>query len=50
MSPALIVTEAEMETALRLFAEAVAVVAGAPDRILIEAQAAGAITGVEEAV
>ena len=49
MSPALTVSEAEMATALRLFAEAVAAVAGEPaDRpILHAAEAAHAITGVE---
>jgi 4-aminobutyrate aminotransferase len=50
MSPALVVSEAEMETGLRIFAEAVAQVAGAPGRVLAEAHAAGAVTGVEAAV
>jgi 4-aminobutyrate aminotransferase len=50
MSPALVVSEAEMETGLRIFAEAVAQVAGAPGRVLAEARAAGAVTGVEAAV
>ncbi|HEY0442613.1 MAG TPA: aminotransferase class III-fold pyridoxal phosphate-dependent enzyme [Candidatus Limnocylindrales bacterium] len=47
MSPALTVTETEMETALRLFAAAVADVAAAPREVYAEAVAAGAITGVE---
>jgi len=52
MSPPLTVTEDEMATALRLFGEAVAAVAGETgDRaILREAEAAGAVTGVEAAV
>ena len=50
MSPALTVTEAEMSTGLRLFAEAVAAVAGDRGEILAEAFAAGAINEVEEAV
>jgi acetylornithine/succinyldiaminopimelate/putrescine aminotransferase len=49
LSPALIVTEDEMGTALRIFADAVAEVAG-DDRTVLEAAAqAGAITGVEAA-
>jgi 4-aminobutyrate aminotransferase len=49
MSPALTVSEAEMRTALRIFAEAVAEVAreGADKPVLHAAEAAGAITGVE---
>jgi 4-aminobutyrate aminotransferase len=50
MSPALIVTEAEMATGLRIFAEAVAAVAGDHGEILEAATAAGAINDVEEAV
>jgi 4-aminobutyrate aminotransferase len=50
MSPGLVVSEAEMETGLRIFAEAVAAVADGPAEILEEARAAGAITGVEAAV
>jgi 4-aminobutyrate aminotransferase len=51
MSPALTVTEAEMATALRLFGEAVAEVAGegADKPILHAAEAAHAMTGVEAA-
>jgi 4-aminobutyrate aminotransferase len=51
MSPALTVSSAEMSTALRLFGEAVAAVAGeASDRpILHAAEAAHAISGVEAA-
>jgi 4-aminobutyrate aminotransferase len=51
MSPALTVTEAEMATALRIFGEAVAAVAGegADKPILHAAEAAHAITGVEAA-
>jgi hypothetical protein len=51
MSPALTVSAAEMATALRLFAESVAAVAGeASDRpILHAAEAAHAISGVEAA-
>ena len=49
MSPALTVSEAEMATALRIFAESIAAVAGeASDQpILHAAEAAHAITGVE---
>ena len=49
MSPALVVSEDEMATALRIFGEAVADIAGeASDRpILHAAEAAHAITGVE---
>jgi len=50
MSPALTVTEAEMATGLRLFAEAVRAVAGDEGDILAAAVAAGAINEVEEAV
>jgi 4-aminobutyrate aminotransferase len=51
MSPALVVSEAEMATALRIFAESVAAIAGeTADRpILHAAEAAHAITGVEAA-
>ena len=51
MSPALTVTEAEMTTALRIFGEAVAEVAGegADKPILHAAEAAHAMTGVEAA-
>jgi 4-aminobutyrate aminotransferase len=47
MSPALTVSEAEMETALRIFGEAVDDVAKEHGEILRAATAAGAITGVE---
>ena len=50
MSPALTVSEAEMATALRIFAEAVADVAGegrGHGAVYAAANAAGAITGVE---
>ena len=47
MSPALVVSEAEMATALRLFGEAVAEVAARSEAVHREAVAAGAITGVE---
>jgi hypothetical protein len=50
MSPALTVSEAEMETALRIFAESVAAVAGEHGEILAAATAAGAINEIEEAV
>jgi len=50
MSPALTVSAAEMATGLRIFGEAVADVAGEHGEILQAARAAGAITGVEEAV
>jgi 4-aminobutyrate aminotransferase len=49
MSPALTVNEAEMATALRIFAEAVAVVAGDDGSVLKAATDAGAMTGVEAA-
>ena len=51
MSPALTVSQAEMQTALRLFAESVAAVAGesAERPILHAAEAAHAISGVEAA-
>ena len=51
MSPALTVSEAEMTTALRIFAEAVADIAGEPAHqpILEAAEAAGAVSGVEAA-
>jgi 4-aminobutyrate aminotransferase len=49
LSPALVVSEAEMTTALRIFAEAIAAVAGeSADRpILHAAEAAHAMTGME---
>ena len=50
MSPALTVSETEMTTALRLFSEAVAAVAGDHGELLEAAISAGAINGVEEAV
>ena len=50
MSPALTVTDDEMATALRIFEEAVAAVAGEHGEILAAATAAGAINEVEEAV
>jgi len=49
MSPALTVSEAEMETALALFAAAVGDVAGEHGEVLAAAKAANAITGVEAA-
>ncbi|MBA2315332.1 MAG: aminotransferase class III-fold pyridoxal phosphate-dependent enzyme [Chloroflexi bacterium] len=50
MAPPLVVSESEMATALRLFAEAVADVAGPAEReVREEAEAAGALTGVEAA-
>jgi 4-aminobutyrate aminotransferase len=49
MSPGLTVTEAEMDTALALFAAAVADVAGEHGEVLAAAKAAHAITGVEAA-
>ncbi|MDP9482033.1 MAG: aminotransferase class III-fold pyridoxal phosphate-dependent enzyme [Chloroflexota bacterium] len=49
MSPALIVSEDEMASALRIFGQAVADVAGEHGEVLAAAQAAGAITGVESA-
>jgi hypothetical protein len=49
MAPPLVVTEEEMATALRIFAEAVAEVAGDDRAVLDEATSAGAITGVEAA-
>ena len=50
MSPALTVSEAEMDTALRIFGEAVGDVAHEHGEILEAAMNAGAITGVESAV
>jgi 4-aminobutyrate aminotransferase len=52
MSPALTVTEDEMATALRIFREAVAEIAGegADKPVLHAAEAAHAITGVESAI
>jgi 4-aminobutyrate aminotransferase len=49
MSPALTVSEAEMATALRIFGEAVARVAGHGDEILAEVEAAEALHEVEAA-
>ncbi len=49
MSPALTVSEDEMTTALRIFGEAVAAVAGGGRAILDAAEAAGAMTEVEAA-
>jgi len=49
MSPGLTVSEAEMDTALALFAAAVADVAGEHGEVLAAAKAAHAITGVEAA-
>ena len=49
MSPALIVSEAEMSTALQIFGQAVADVAGEHGEVLHAARAAHAITGVEAA-
>ncbi len=50
MSPALTVSEAEMATALRIFGEAVAEVAGENGRVLPDATDAEGMTGVEAAV
>jgi len=49
MSPALTVSEAEMTTALRIFAEAVAAVSGHGAEVLEEVQHAGALHEVEAA-
>jgi 4-aminobutyrate aminotransferase len=49
MSPALTVSEAEMATALRIFGEAVADVAGHETEVRDSAEAAHALTGVEAA-
>ena len=49
MSPALTVSEAEMATALRIFGEAVAAVAGEHGAVLEAVAAAGAIHEVEAA-
>ena len=49
MSPALVVTEEQMATALRIFAEAIAEVASDDAGVLDAASEAGAITGVEAA-
>jgi hypothetical protein len=49
MSPALIVTAEQLGTALRIFADAVAEVAGDASGVLEAARDAGAITGVEAA-
>ena len=50
MSPALIVSADEVTTALRIFSEALAAVAGEHGEVLRAAERAGAITGVEEAI
>ncbi len=50
MAPALTVSEAEMVTGLGIFAAAVAAVAGEHGEIRAAAEAAGALTGVEEAI
>ena len=47
LAPPLVVSEAEMATALRIFGEALDVVATAPDRIRREAEAAGALSEPE---
>jgi 4-aminobutyrate aminotransferase len=49
MSPALTVSEAEMATALRIFGEAVAKVAGHGAEVLAEVAEAGALHEVEAA-
>ena len=49
MSPPLVVTGGEMETAIRLFADAVAEVAAREPEVLEEADAAGALNEVEAA-
>jgi 4-aminobutyrate aminotransferase len=49
MSPALVVTESEIATAIRIFGEAVAEVAGDDRAVLKAATDHGAITGVEAA-
>ena len=49
MSPALTVSEVEMATALRIFGEAVARVAGHGDEVLAEVEAAEALHEVEAA-
>ena len=49
MAPPLVVSEAEMATALRIFGEAVAEVAGDDRAVLGRAKDAGAVTGVEAA-
>jgi 4-aminobutyrate aminotransferase len=50
MSPALVVSEEEMETAVRIFHEAVEEVATKNAEVLREAREAGAVTGVEAAI
>jgi 4-aminobutyrate aminotransferase len=50
MSPALTVSAVEMDTALRIFADSVAAIAGEHGEILAAATAAGAINEVEEAI
>ena len=49
LSPALTVNEAEVATALRIFGEAVAEVAGDDRSVLKAATDAGAMSGVEAA-
>ena len=46
LSPPLVVSEAEVETALRVFGEAVADVAGAPAAVLDPSEAAGSSAGI----
>jgi hypothetical protein len=50
MSPPLVVSAEEMATAIRIFTEAVAAVAGEHGEILAAAVAAGAINEVEAAI
>jgi 4-aminobutyrate aminotransferase len=47
LSPALTVDEAEMTTALEIFGQALAHVAAEPGEVLAEAEAAGAMSGIE---
>jgi hypothetical protein len=49
MSPPLTVSESEMDTALRIFTEALAEVAGHESTVLEAAQDAGALSEVEAA-
>jgi hypothetical protein len=49
MAPALVVSETEMATALRIFGEAVAAVAGHGAEVLAEVTEAGALHEVEAA-
>ena len=50
LSPPLVVTETEVDTALRILGEALAAVSGEPDALLHAAEAAGAGHGPEEAI